>query len=324
VKTYGDARKVTGGQLEGLTPPEVDELFSAAWDERYRWTELMFGAWDDLHYSVGDRRVSRRSWRMSHTDAYDAALRLTGEKRASLDRLNQIKGSIAELDDAVLAKLNAEFDRRGGWPRAYLVTDGHVHSSMHCSSCNNGMFPTRFSWMIDYSGKTHAEIIEAAGERACTVCYPDAPVARRDKDATVTVPKSVMFTPEEIERARLRDEEAARRTEKKAKAALGAITQPDGTPLRDEMDRNGNQRGDLVKTLRTARSELKRQCRYQYMWGDEDGTYGRNVQHLARAVAWKENGLAIGVEPTADQVQAVIEPLHKAAVKEADRDRARR
>lgn len=315
MKTFEDAQKATPQQLREMAPPQVDELFAAAWDRRYGLVMKTFDAWDDLHYAVKDRRVSRRGWRMSDTEAYDAALRLTGEGRESLDKLNQVKASIAKLDDTVLAKLSAEFDRRGGWTRAYLVTDGHVHSSMHCPTCNNGESPTRFSWMTDYSGKSQEEIIEAAGERACSnrACYPDAPVDQGRK--------SVMFTPEEIERARLRDEEAARRAEKKAKTALGAITQPDGTPLRDEMGRDGNQQGDLVRTLRTARSALKRELRYQYVWGDEDGAHERTIQHLARSVAWKENGFVIGAEPVEDEIQAVIEPLRIAAVKEVDKDR---
>jgi len=317
VKTIEDARKVTPQQLRGMIPPEVDELFAAAWDRRYELTEQVFRTWDDLHYSVGDRKISRQSWRMSHSDAYDAALRLTGEKRDALNALNRLKGSIAELDDTVLAKLGAEFDRRGGWPRAYLVTDGHVHSSMHCSTCNKGEFPTRFFWMIDYSGKTHAEIVEAAGERACSVCYPDAPVNRGQQ----VVPKSVMLTPEETERARVRGEEAARREEKRARAALNAITQPDGTPLRDEMGRDGKQRGSVVKTLRTARIELKQECWYAYAWGDDDGAHERNIQHLSRAVAWKESGLPIGTEPTREQIDAVIQPLRDKAVKEVDKAR---
>lgn len=302
-----------------MTPPQVDELFAATWDHRYGLVEKLLGAWDDVHYSVDDRRVSRIAWRMSDTEAYDAALRLTGEKRRALDDLNRIKESIAELDGTALAKLDGEFDRRGGWPRAYLVTDGHVHSSMHCSTCNNGASRTRFFWMIDYSGRTHAEIVEAAGERACSVCYPDAPVNRGQQ----VIPKSVMLTPEEIERARLRGEEEARRAEKRARAALNAITQPDGTPLRDEMGPDGKQRGSVIKTLRTARIELKSECWYQRMWDDDDGAHERNVQHLARAVAWKENGLEIGVEPTREQIDAAIEPLRAKAVKEADKARVK-
>lgn len=321
MKTIRDAEQTTPQQLKGMTPPEVDELFAAVWDRRYELLEDVYAAWNEVHYAVGDRRVSAQTWRLGHQEVQDKAAG-TERGRKALDRVNRAKGAVAELDGTVLAKLENEFGRRGGWSRAYLVTDGHVHSSMHCSSCNRGEFPTRFSWMIDYSGKSMAEIVEAAGERACTICYPDAPVARRDKGENVAVPKSVMLTSEEIERAEAREAEAKRRAEKKAKAALNAITQPDGTPLRDEMGRDGKQKGSVVKTLRTAKSELKRQCWYGYAWGDSDGEHERNIQHLGRAVAWKENGLAIGDEPTAEQIEAVIKPLRDKAVKEVNKARA--
>lgn len=321
MKTIRDAEQTTPQQLKGMTPSEVDELFAAVWDRRYELLEDVYAAWNEVHYAVGDRRVSAQTWRLGHQEVQDKAAG-TERGRKALDRVNRAKGAVAELDGTVLAKLENEFGRRGGWSRAYLVTDGHVHSSMHCSSCNRGEFPTRFSWMINYSGKSMAEIVEAAGERACTICYPDAPVARRDKGENVAVPKSVMLTSEEIDRAEAREAEAKRRAEKKAKAALNAITQPDGTPLRDEMGRDGKQKGSVVKTLRTAKSELKRQCWYGYAWGDSDGEHERNIQHLGRAVAWKENGLAVGEEPTAEQIAAVIEPLRAKAVKEVNKARA--
>lgn len=320
MKTIKDAEQITPQQLEKLNPSHVDELFAVVWDRRYELVMDVYAAWNEVHYAVGDRRISAQTWRLSHGEVQEKAAG-TERGRKALDRVNRAKGSVAELDGTVLAKLEAEFDRRGGWSRAYLVTDGHVHSSMNCSSCNRGEFPTRFSWMIDYSGKDMAEIVEAAGERACTICYPDAPVARKDKGEAVTVPKSVMLTPEEIERAQAREEEARRRAEKKAKAALNAITQPDGTPLRDEMGRDGRQKGSIVKTVRTARIELKQECWYAYAWGDDDGAHERNIQHLGRAVAWKENGLAIGDEPTAEQIEAAIKPLRDKAIKEVEKSR---
>lgn len=317
MKTLKDAEKVTPQQLRTMTEPEVDSLFSAVWVHRHELTMSMFPVWDDLHYDVGDRRYDRRSWEMSVSEVLEKAQASTGDARRTLDKLNRIKASIAELDRTTVTKLEAEFDRRGGWSRIYLVTDGHAHSSRHCSTCNNGEFPTRFFWMVDFSGKGDEEIIKAIGERACSVCYRDAPVHRGIK-----VADSILLTSEEVERKKAREEEAARRAEKKAKAALNAITQPDGTPLRDELRADGRQGGSIVKTLRTARTELKQECWYQYAYGDDDGRHERNIQHLARAVAWKENGYPVGTEPTPEEIEAVIKPLRDKAVKEVDKDRA--
>ena len=73
---------------------------------------------------------------------------------------------------AAQAPLHAEFARRGGWTRAFLVVggDGHVHSSMDCSTCNRGVEPTRFQWMVEFSGTTEAEVVAAAGWRATVTC----------------------------------------------------------------------------------------------------------------------------------------------------------
>lgn len=96
------------------------------------------------------------------------------------------------------------------WTRAYLVTGGHLHSSTACSSC----YPTtRFFFLPEFSGATEAEIVEAAGERACTVCFPDAPV-------DVLKKASRLFTPDEEAAAKAREEREAKR----AAAAAAAIT----------------------------------------------------------------------------------------------------
>ena len=135
-----------------------------------------------------------------------------------------------EAAKAAQAPLNAEFARRHGWTRAYLaVTNGrgHVHSSTACSTCHNGRQATRLHWMTTFSGLTQDEIIDAAGERACTVCYPDAPAEKLAQPTR-------MFSQDEIDAQAAREARQAERTAKAAKAATKAITNPDGTPLRDQ------------------------------------------------------------------------------------------
>ena len=72
--------------------------------------------------------------------------------------------------------LNGEFQESGGWNRAFLVTNknGHVHRSMECSTTRA---TTEFEWLPAYSGVDENEIVDAAGEKACTECYPSAPVS---------------------------------------------------------------------------------------------------------------------------------------------------
>ena len=319
MKTYKEAVAVTPQQLQQMTPPQVDELLGAV-------DQMMAAAWHRKSLAqdrivieaTGDRRRGRGSLPFSEALTKVSDLAHKDPTGPAADVLNDLKKAAALVDAVaeVEGKFEAEFHRRGGWTRSFLVTDGHAHRTNRCSTCHRGGKLTPMHRFFEYSGMDEAEIVKRAGDRACTVCYPSAPVAKGLK-----AEKSVMLTPEERERAKVREEEAARREEKRAKAAVNAITLPDGTPLREEMGRDGQQRGSIVKTLRTARSTLGRQLWYQYAWDDKDGAHERNIQHLARAVAWKENGLAIGAEPTEDEIQAVIEPLRNKAVKEVDKAR---
>lgn len=61
------------------------------------------------------------------------------------------------------------------WSRFFLVqnADGHIHSSMHCSTCHP---TTVFSWLPDLSGLGEADAVAAHGALLCTVCFPTAPV----------------------------------------------------------------------------------------------------------------------------------------------------
>jgi hypothetical protein len=134
---------------------------------------------------------------------------------AERDRLQRAIDAV----DEQRARLCDIYDDRGGWTRAFLVnnTGGHVHSTTACSTC---FATTSFMWLTDFSDKTEAELIEAAGERICTTCYPNAPVEARNRP-------SQFKSDEDVER----EARAAERTEKTAVKAAKSITNPDGTPL---------------------------------------------------------------------------------------------
>lgn len=83
---------------------------------------------------------------------------------------------------------NAEYRRRP-WSRFHLVQNngGHIHSSMHCSTC----YPTtRFGWLPNLSGQTEAEAVAAHGAILCTVCYPSAPTEWTDRHDDSACPGS--------------------------------------------------------------------------------------------------------------------------------------
>lgn len=85
--------------------------------------------------------------------------------------------TIAEIENEMFP-YSAEFTRRGGWSRFFLVTNqnGHIHTSMQCKSC---FHDTQFGWLPQYSGMTDSEIVERETYRACTFCLPIAPAEQR-------------------------------------------------------------------------------------------------------------------------------------------------
>jgi len=144
-----------------------------------------------------------------------------------------------EFDEAAAAEdpFHAEFTRRGGWNRAFLVTNagGHVHTSTRCSTC----FPsTCFVWLTQFSDRDEDEVVGAAGEAACTTCFPSAPVDVLRRHCTIEAPAR--------REARLQRE--AKAAAKAAKVAATGIANPDGSPLRGQWG--------AIKTERTAQIEL--------------------------------------------------------------------
>lgn len=205
--------------LEVASPPEIDAKLAEIWGRFYAVQDKA-----DLQRRYRDDYVTRMAqvdagtYRWAYTD-HDRA-----RDEAGAARVNEKIAALVAEGEAILAEADpyeAEFNRRGGWTRAFLVTNagGHVHRTRACSTC----FPTtRFAWLTDLSGHNEAEIVELAGSAACTTCYPSAPVdvlrrPTRLEDPAVTAKR------EERERAK-----AARDAAKAAKA----IANPDGSDIR--------------------------------------------------------------------------------------------
>lgn len=229
-----------GPDWMNATPVEVDTELADLYGQRYQLAMkheqhaeyLRNAVKRHLGKSIYDRSYVTRE----QIGAYVSGLDPDGYNDASMlrqiaeddDRLAQIRdldASIRVLDDV--------YDARGRWPRAFLVTNasGHVHSSMGCSTCfapgydNSGNLRrgTEFHWLTEYSGASEDDIIDAAGERACSVCYPDAPVESRNKPTRMFSDDEKLKAAEKIERGKAKAAKAAKALEK-------AIT-PDGTPL---------------------------------------------------------------------------------------------
>lgn len=195
-----------GTDLTALAPADVDRKLAEIYRRFYR-----------AQRSVTLCQVSLRNAETSRWRREDDVVRCR-------ERLEQ---AVAARDaiEAEAAPFDAEFDSRGGWTRAFLVTSsdgGHVHKDMHCSTCRP---TTEYGWLPDYSGADEAAIVADAGERACTVCYPTAPVELRNRPTKI-------FSDEEREAQDAREKRERLRAEKAAAKAAKAIANPDGTPLR--------------------------------------------------------------------------------------------
>lgn len=187
--------------------------------------------------------------------------------RPDLERAEKLEALAAEQELLELAKidemrpLHDEFFRRGGWSRAFLVVtsgQGHVHSSQRCHTC----FPTtQFHWVTDFSGHDESEIVEAAGERACTICYPSAP-------AEVLNRPTKIFSKDEEEKLAARLEREAKRA---AKEAL-EVKDPDSGKL-------------LFKTERGASNEIASRLDAYLRYDSQE--YLDKAKKIAQALAVK-------------------------------------
>lgn len=171
------------------------------------------------------RMLTKRRQIWLEADATDLAIGLEPEIEHALRTVSECEAAALPLDE--------EFERRGGWTRAWLVLNagGHVHRTMECRTCFDS---TKFAWLTHLSGHDEAEIVDLAGKSACTECYPSAPVEVRNRPSRIKTPEQLARSEEKAERA-------------KAKAAK-AIVAPDGTPLRTK-------HGGLIETEFTARRE---------------------------------------------------------------------
>lgn len=203
---------------------------------------------DALHRAIGDQRSPRRGWGKTDQQVLEAAREwvLLADGGAASDTTgDRIRDPLRDVEVAQDERdrsreqvdgLQEAFWIRGGWNRAFLAANmnGHVHAGTGCSTCRP---TTRFAWLTDYSGADEDAIVAAAGHRACTACYPSAPLG----DATSLPTK--MFTPDELAAQAERERRevwaalspAEKRARKRAEKLAAAVSR-NGKPLRFDED----------------------------------------------------------------------------------------
>ena len=146
----------------------------------------------EAHFIAADRyqRYTELAAKASMSYQRDSYTESAAEYRATAVALEP------EID-----ALTAEFSNRGGWTRAFLVVtngQGHVHRNRACSSC---YITTQYAWVTELSGHDEDEIVAAAGERACTYCYPTAPVEVLNRPTSIFSKDEQRIAAERAERA---------------------------------------------------------------------------------------------------------------------------
>lgn len=276
----------SGRDLTGEEPPAVDTELAEIYYEKAKAAAQMSAATKEAgRYRQYINEINERQGGHTYNlQQYEDAVKRAEQRAAhAAERMKVADEEMAPFED--------EFDRRGGWTRAFLVTGGHVHSSMHCSTC----FPTTsFAWMTDYSGMDEDTVVTDAGERACTVCYPSAPALPS------FVKPSKMFTQDEAEAAEAKAQRERERAEKAAVKATKAITNPDGTELREP-----RQHGKRIASLVSAERELT-DVITTYELADARAWRIPNRDMVAQQLVWRDllvEAIAAKKGITAEQVR---------------------
>ena len=229
------------GPYVDMTPPAIDEELAGYYGERREQERKMWALQAGIKDVETFKRVGKRWGYRTYNDPDAEIAKLT-------EKIVPLVGLIQEIDTYKIDPIAQEFKARGGWTRFFLVTSsggGHVHKSMSCSSCN---YRTNFIWLTKESGKNEAEIVEKAGDGACTICWNSAPVADKRN------PRPNPYEDPQVTANRA--EKKAAKDAKAAKELINGIRTPEGEELREAPDYKPDGsiqfRGQLIKTERSA------------------------------------------------------------------------
>jgi hypothetical protein len=181
--------------LTTYTERQVDEMLEAASHDKAKAESHVAGIIASLHRYIGDKGKTvyitktrtRTEYALSDVEAVEKARTEGAQRSYDQSAVDRLLASMVEEETnhaAVVKDIkagNAEFTRRGGWTRFFLVAGGHIHKDMNCSTCNKNGQLTQFGWLPALSGKTEAEAVAEHGAVLCTVCYPSAPVEWTNK-----------------------------------------------------------------------------------------------------------------------------------------------
>lgn len=179
--------KTTTQNLTTMSPQEFDEELATIYTAHAKNRARLDSAMGTLHRAAGDRMQGygrRAHWGLTDAEAEQKAteranddsamLHIRNDAERALDRLQEAHEAVAATSTQIEERDDV-FRARGGWSRFFLVenTNGHIHSSMHCSTCRP---TTQFSWLPTVSGKTEEDAVNEHGPMLCTICFSSAPL----------------------------------------------------------------------------------------------------------------------------------------------------
>jgi len=239
IDTSGDVSdlklKTTDSKILSADPVDFDDAYIETYEKQIDAQISLQRKLEEVQRKISPRKYD--SWQAK--SIYDLSIKESWNKLKENPRIlddaygrNNLYEEVIQANkdvknaEADLNTFDEAHERRGSWNRAFLVTNsqGHVHSSITCSTCNKGKEATKFQPMTNYSNHSEEEIVKDAGYRACTTCYPTAPVG--DSKSLPTK----MFSKDEQEKEQTRIEREQKR-EKKANDAISKAPTLSGEPL---------------------------------------------------------------------------------------------
>lgn len=224
---------------------EVDTRIATAYGAYQASRPAIGYAADSARTVAGQRRTYARGgneWTGTLAEA-EAVLPAIATAEPVTYRNDQAADAIACLADArattadLLAAYQAAEREYAGWSRFFLVTGGHIHATMNCSTCYD---TTEFGWLPELSGLTESDAVAVYGSVLCSVCYPSAPVDQvGGKSDGLTL----------AQRAAAKAEKDAAKAERDAKKAAKNLAEP--------VRVSHGSRSELVTTIAAAKRLIK-------------------------------------------------------------------
>lgn len=174
-----------------MTPTEIDTMWLQLHSKSNGLENFIFNRLQTMEYYAGRRvRDGRGKTIILHpteqrqmTTNEIINIYANGEKTPCetvareqvIAKYNELCAELNEVNSQI-QNINDEHSARK-WSRFFLVTssNGHIHSSMHCHTCNKGRSFTSFALLPSLSGANLETAVAKMGAGLCSVCFPDAP-----------------------------------------------------------------------------------------------------------------------------------------------------